>query len=784
MNRSRLITLSAIIVLAGVSSLPAVRPAAWVHDQPKDFNEGHLDGTVVTSLGEVTLARQIKTLHPLKDEGKIINALARAGDGKVYAGTGPKGIIYQIDGTKITEFCVLPEGGSVLSLLFTRDGQLLAGTGGGPQAKIYLVDGGGKARVFHEPKGATYIWAMARGVNGEVFAATGNKGQLFKISRDGSKSQVLADLKPKNLLCLAFGADGFLYTGTDEEGLVCRISPTEGKPFVLYDAREPEISAIVFDAQGNLYFSTADAEGARPGRAIADKPGGKPEPAPSRFSLLPRISVSTRRPAGTASQPSTATASAAASQPAGKPAQPKASGADEEVDGMESPTTRQATTPSRIGRPLMGGSAKPGGNAVYRIDTDGFVTEVFREPVMILCMAEVAGTIYAGTGNEGRIYAITPAEDRTTMLAKLETSQVTTLLRMPDNRLVAGTANAPMLVEVADRYAAKGTLISKVLDADQIVSWGEIHWEATVPTGTKLSIATRSGNVEDEDAGTWEAWSPELDATRPQQIYSANARFLQYRVSFETTVPDASPVLRVVEIPRIEQNRAPLITALDVVPAADEAKKPTAPPKVKMAAGMSAFGGGGGDETPVSKYNWVVKWMANDPNGDPLTFEVFYRDLGTTRWIRLAKNVAEPFHIWDTRTVPDGRYEVRVQAKDNKTNPHGTELAAARISDPITVDNTPPNVTIESIEPRGSRSLVVHASFTDALSRIGEASYAVDSNDEWQPLAADDGIFDAPEESVTFTIEDLEPGEHRIALRVCDEQGNMRYVTRLVTVGG
>ena len=53
----------------------------------------------------------------------------------------------------------------------------------------------------------------------------------------------------------------------------------------------------------------------------------------------------------------------------------------------------------------------------------------------------------------------------------------------------------------------------------------------------------------------------------------------------------------------------------------------------------------------------------------------------------------------------------------------------------------------------------------------------------WIPLAAADDIFDAASESVSFTIEDLDPGEHRVALRVYDEQGNMRYVTRAATIG-
>jgi outer membrane protein assembly factor BamB len=785
MYRSRPSMLFAIVTIAAASPAMAVRPAVWLHEQPKDFNEGKLDNTVISSLGEVTLGREIKTLHELKDLGKIVNTMARAGDGKIYFGTGPKGVIYRMDGSKVTEFCTLPGGGNVISLLFAKDGQLLAGTGGGQQAKIYVIDGSGKARVFHEPPGASYIWAMVRGPGGEIYAATGNKGQLFKIQPDGSKSQVLADLKPKNLLCLAFAPDGFLYTGTDEEGLVYRISPTEPKPFVVYDAKEPEISAIVFDAQGNLYASTADADGARPGRTLADKPGGTPDRSITRM-VGGRVLSIMKGPKPTSTSPHSPAGAAAA--PASKPAAGAKPAGDTDADDSDaepSPTTRQAQSSfmSRIGRAIGGSGSpgKPGGNAIYRIDTDGFVTEVFREPVMILAMTEVDGTIYAATGNEGRIYAINPNADRTVMLAKLEANQATCLLRLPDKRLIVGTANAAMLVQIADRFADKGTLTSKALDADQITNWGRVRWTATVPTGTKLTIATRSSNVEDDESDAWEAWSSEMDATYPQQISSTNARFLQYRLTFETTVPDATPTVRTVEISRIDPNRAPLITSLEVNSAVDEARKPTAPPKVKMAAGISGFGGG--EEATLPKFNWVVKWMAHDPNNDPMTFEVFYRDFGAKKWIRLVKDLAEPYYIWDTRTVPDGKYEMRVLARDNKTNPPGTDLSSARIADVMLVDNTPPNVTIDSVEPKGSKSVRISMTCTDALSRIAEATYNVDSDEKWIPLAADDGIFDSPKEAVTFTVDDLDTGEHRIALKVADERGNIRYVSRLVTVG-
>lgn len=732
----------------------AVKPEKWTHEQPKDFTAGKLDNVVVTSLGEVMLGRDTKTLFDPEDKAEVINALAQAGDGLIYAATGPNGIIYKIDGEKVTEFATLPpEGGTVFSLLFAADGRLLAGTGGGEQARIYRIDGTGRATVFYEPKDARYVWAMARGADGRVYAATGIEGQLHAIEADGSEGKVLVDLKPKNLLCLAIGSDGMLYTGTDGDGLVYRIESKTSKPFVLYDAKEPEISSIVLDAGGNVYASTASASAARPGRAIADKPGGRPEQPTTRPSQ---------------------------SDTSAKGDDEKAADEAKKANGG-SPATREASSllalaGKSLGKPVTPSAPKEG-NAIYRIDRDGFVTQVFREPVMILGMAESSGTIYVATGNEGRVYAVTPAEDRTTMLTKLEPQQATTVLHLNDKTVIVGTANAAQLVRIADRCAAKGTVTSPVLDAGQLVKWGRMLWDAKIPEGAKLSIATRSSNVKDDESEAWEAWSGELNATSPQQIASATARFLQYRLTFETTVDDAGPTLRKIELTRIQENRAPKVESLQVASVRQVAQQPGAPSKVKAMLGTL------GRSAPGPDYFWVIRWKASDPNKDKLVSDVFYREAGTKRWVRMKKDVTESMLPWDTRTVSDGEYEVRVLAKDVKANAPGTDLSDARISEPIIVDNTPPQVKIDEAAAKGKDAVRLRATFTDARSAIAGASYSVDSDEKWTPLAAEDDIFDAPAESVVFTIDDLEPGEHRIALRVRDGQGNTRYVSRSVTVG-
>lgn len=732
------------IVLCGQAW--AVKPTTIKHEEPKDFTDAKLEQVVVSSRGEVSLAREVDILKKVDTAADVINAIVRAGDGKFYAASGPAGVIFRVDGDEVEEFAELPEPATIFSLLFTRDGKLLAGTGGGEQAKVYLIDGTGKARLFYEPADAKYIWAMARGAKGEIYMATGIKGQLHVVDEKGQNGKVLADMKIKNLLCLAVGPDGKLYVGTDEEGLIARVDPDSGEIYVLYDANEPEISAVVLDAEGNVYASTADASAARPGQQVADAPPGHPE-----------LSDTSDDDQGKSE-----------SQPADK---------NSHKTTTTSPTTTQAQRKKLVGQTIS--DKKPGkdGNAIYRINLDGFVTEVFRESVMILDLAESDGTIYVSTGNEGRIYAVNPVCERTTMLARLEASQATCLLRTPDGQLVVGTANAAMLVRLEENFATEGTLVSEPIDAKQIVHYGRIKWQAEIPQGTGLTVATRSGNVKDEESKAWEDWSNEMDASTSQQIPSAPGRFLQYRLTFKTQDSDQTPSLNRIELSRLEENRAPVVDALKVLSASEAMKESGVPGKVK-----AALGGSRGSDEIEPDYKWVALWKAEDPNEDKLTYKVYFRELGQKLWIRMAKELDDSFHVWDTRTMPDGRYEIRVEAGDAADNPKETRLTAARISDPITVDNTEPQIRFKNIDRRGDDGFRISADLSDSASSIQSAAYSIDSSEDWVPLAADDDIFDSMNESVTFDIEDLEPGPHRLALRVSDSQGNTRYAARALEV--
>ena len=173
--------------------------------------------------------------------------------------------------------------------------------------------------------------------------------------------------------------------------------------------------------------------------------------------------------------------------------------------------------------------------------------------------------------------------------------------------------------------------------------------------------------------------------------------------------------------------------------------------------------------------------QAADPNGDALRFKLEFRQVGAANWITITKKLDQPTYIWDTRTVGDGTYELRVTASDAPANAAGSAREAARVSEPIVVDNTRPQV-----EKLTAKAAVGSASVTgtavDVDSRIVSIQYSVDSADEWVAILPTDGIADSGREAFTFEAKDLDPGTHRIAVRVTDLLDNVGYGVVNVTV--
>ena len=750
-----------LLVCALAAPVWAVKTSHWVHTTEADFKEGTFSHVVATNFGDVKLSRQVKTLLGQDARVSAVNCLAQVPDGTIYAGTGPEGILLSIKDDKVATAADLGQYKSIYSLLVDSQGRLLIGTGGEKGEILRIDKAGDKPQSVFSADGVQYVWAMAQTPDEKVYAATGPNGQLFQIEPDDT-NKVLLDTDENNLLCLLSDGKDSLYVGTDPNGLVYRVNRQNGDVFVVYDAPESEISALVRDEHGNIYAATAEStEPTGPESAGAAEQVGRPEsethgvPIPSE---PPQTPAPPEPPKPSPGEPlpipkrNVSMMILAGDEP----------GQDDPHGGA--PTTGEAMPHHAASRPGTPSSAAPEqaaatGNAIYRIDREGFVTEIFRQPVSVFAMIEQNGSLLVATGNDGSLYQVNPAAEETLVLAKVDPKDVMCLLPVKGGRVFMGLANSGDVATMTSGFASEGTYTSPVLDATQISRFGKIQLRGTLPKGTTLTVATRSGNVEEANDPGWSSWSDEAPATEFVQTHSPAARFLQYRLTFATAQSNDSPVVDEVNLAYQVPNLAPQIKS------------------VKVGDGESMADG----EEPAAKSKLTISWESSDPNEDAVEYSLYFRSGVHAPWILKRDKLKDSTYDWETRGVGDGRYEIKVQASDAAANPPGDGRTASRVSDPVIVDNTPPAIGDVKTDVAGADA-TISVNVADRTSTVARLEYSVDSSQDWQAVLPSDKIADSPEEAYRFVASGLSPGPHQIAVRASDSKGNRSFESINVAV--
>jgi hypothetical protein len=165
-----------------------------------------------------------------------------------------------------------------------------------------------------------------------------------------------------------------------------------------------------------------------------------------------------------------------------------------------------------------------------------------------------------------------------------------------------------------------------------------------------------------------------------------------------------------------------------------------------------------------------ITWQADDPDGDKLSYSLYFRGDGERDWKLLREDLSENTLTLDPDVFADGKYYFRVLASDRPSNDMRYAQQAEFVSTPVIIDNTPPTVTAEAPVHKGNAVDVI-VSASDATSPLRKCEYSVDAG-PWQPVEAADGITDSQREQFHLHLENLKPGEHVIVVRVYDSAGN------------
>ena len=490
-------------VLALASSASAAKVKVWNHHSPGDYDHAQLKQTVVSNEGVIRLSRQLKPFANV--DATHVWDVVEDRDGNLYAATGDDGKIYKVTPAGKASVAYSGDDSQVFCLALAPDGSIYAGTG--PSGRVIRIAPDGTAKLHYQTP-ESYVWSLALNEKGDkLFAGTGPKGRIYSVSPEG-KGSVFYTTKQEHILCMAMGAKDTLYAGTDKGGLVYRID-AQGKGFVLYSAPQSEVRSLLVTPAGVYAGTSAPVKRRSSGGGTAS--GDKPSLSSGGVKALP---VSASRPNEESRTEDVSP--------------PKSSSSSSSSDGPKSSPAPAASPPST------------GENCVFFIRADGTVREIFREKALVLSMLKQDGRLLVGTGMEGQLFEIDEATKERTEIARLDHGQIHCLKRRRDGSIILGAGDPGKLYTLQDRFAARGTMLSEVLDAKIISKWGSLRWSATTPDGTTLTLAARSGNVAEPDE-TWSDWSAEQSDGRQAQIVAPAARFLQYRVTLGSDNPAASP---------------------------------------------------------------------------------------------------------------------------------------------------------------------------------------------------------------------------------------------------
>jgi hypothetical protein len=296
---------------------------------------------------------------------------------------------------------------------------------------------------------------------------------------------------------------------------------------------------------------------------------------------------------------------------------------------------------------------------------------------------------------------------------------------------------------------------------------------------------TRSGNTETPD-DTWSAWSAAATTADGSPIASPKARYLQWRAVL--TGKGDGPVLTSVTAAYLQRNLRPQVRSITVHPPGIVFQKPfttgdpelagfddQSTPERKLAAAASQQAGNAqalGRRT-YQKGLQTLAWKADDENDDDLNYDVLFRREGETAWKTLRKATQDTILVWDTTTVPNGTYFVKIVASDSPSNPLSTALTGELESVAFEVDNTAPTITVGSVRVDRGRT-IISFDVKDDHSPIQHVEFSQDGQ-RWRGVFPVDGIADSREEHYELAV-DGELGERGLTLRASDSMNNVETI--------
>jgi WD40 repeat protein len=748
-RRTILVCLLAAGILAPIL-VRAEHTRGWRQTDFSEFQRGTANGVAIRSDGKLMPAPKFVSfadpnlayLWQLKFDSR----------GRLWAAGGPDAKVLRFDEAGKATTAFESSELTAQTIVFDAKDNLYVGTS--PDGKVYKVTPDGQKSVFFEPK-TKYIWGLALDSDGTLFVGTGDKGEVFAVAPDG-KGQVFYQSEERHARSLAFDAKGNLLVGTEPDGLIVRVEimrksaqtiPSAGATFVIYETDKKEVTSLLTDASGNLYAASIGEKPHAPGTV---QPGLNLNIQPPQISVGPQ--------------------------------------------GLNVTQTPLNLAQTGIQYPFFP-AANGGGAEIVKIAPDGSPQTLWnsREDLVFAMGLSAGGKVLLGTGDKGEVIEL-EGDSVYSSVAKTASAQVTSFAAGPGGKLYVATANPGKILELGPGYEPNGSFESETFDAKIFSHWGRLTWWGeNGATSGKVAFYVRSGNTSSPEKN-WSAWAGPYKNASGESVSCPPARFAQWKAVFLDTDGGGAPSVSWVNLAYQPKNVAPVID--DIIlqdpgirvqgfpgqPGGTGASVPAQlrmpqRPGVQFQPGVviqESSAKAPKMEVPPQGFEergyQSVLWSAHDDNDDDLVFTIYYRGEGERNWRVLKDKITQKFYSWDTTTMPDGAYILKIVASDSASNPPGEALGDERESDRFVIANTPPK--IENLRAKAAEG-GADASFeaTSTSGSIALAEYSVDAG-EWQVVFPAGLLSDAPKESYNFHIAGLSAGEHTIAVRISDEIDN------------
>ena len=396
-------------------------------------------------------------------------------------------------------------------------------------------------------------------------------------------------------------------------------------------------------------------------------------------------------------------------------------------------------------------------NSLYKADTNGTVQRLFflNQTLVLALSSDDDNNVYFVTGDTADIYKINGSDGLLSYIGGLK-NKILSTFTVSDDGLYFAISKTGEIYRIKHTYPSKGTFTSDTLDLKLLSKLGSLNTMSTVPNGGNISVEVRTGNVARVD----NSWSDFTPISSDGKVNVPDGRFVQFKVTMETSDTENTPVLNSMDFTYVENNLAPEV----------------------LNGGLTTKYRQQNDSSETAKNpqlednEAMIYWKGSDPNGDKLSYDLEYRLKGEKNYRRLANNLSSSYFKFESYLLPSGIYDFRITASDKYDNPIGNIKTKTLEVFNIKYDNDPPEILDFNVSGTGSGRKVTFK-VEDKLSFIKTVRYSTITG-EWRYIVPDDGLLDSMNETFSINIEDAEAGS--VTIEVMDTDGNTKYYAFLI----